>query len=61
MFYVADENEPNPDGWEKWKYWIIFIGVLLTLLFAIFMTHISPDVTPPISMKSSDPYWYSGE
>ena len=61
MFYVADENEPNIDNWEKWKYWIIFVGVLLTLAFAIYMNSISPDVSPPVSMKSSDPYWYSGE
>jgi len=58
MFYVADENEPST---KKWQYWVILIGVLLTLLFAGFMCHISPDVTPPTHMKSSDPYWYSGE
>ena len=61
MFYVADENESAFNKWEKWKYWFIFIGILLTLLFAFFMDSISPDVTPPTHMKSSDPYWYGGE
>lgn len=58
MPYITDENEPSTGAW---KYWIVFIGVLLALLLAAYSCLYAPPVDPPTHMKSSDPYWYSGE
>lgn len=39
--------------------WAIII--LLMIIFIAFVIFVSPSVTPPKHMGSSDPYWYSGE
>ena len=59
MFYVADENEKVTK--YTWKEWVWCLIALLTLIFAIFSFIYGPPVDPPQSMKSGDPYWYSGE
>ena len=46
---------------EKWKYWILIMFMMLWLLIVTLLVYKSPEVMPPTHMKSSDPYWYSGE
>ncbi len=57
MFYVDDGKENN----YTWKDWIWFVLAVITIVFAILSFLYGPPVTPPQSMKSPDPYWYSGE
>ena len=59
MPYIADENEPKCSRLQSW---VICFLLALTLGFLVYMLHITAgSVKPPTHMKSSDPYWYSGE
>lgn len=46
---------------DRTKAILWFVAAILAILFAMYSCAFGPDVQPPQSMKSGDPYWYSGE
>lgn len=57
MFYVDDKDGNGFNG-GGCIFWIIVM--ILAIIFAVFACLYDPPIDPPTHMKSSDPYWYSG-
>jgi len=58
---MAGANKENNFESGNWIVYLVLTLAILTIVFAIYSCICGPPVDPPTYMKSSDPYWYSGE
>lgn len=55
---MSKENDFKSGNWIGY---LVLALAILAIVFAIYSCIYGPPITPPTRMRSSDPYWYSGD
>ena len=55
---MINENDFRSGDWVGY---LVLALAIFAIVFAVYSCIYGPPVDPPTYMKSSDPYWYSGE